>query len=83
MAMRSAVASSFEPNARKLRLAREGPARHVIDLLADSDGRAEMARRARAVAEANYRWEAQLACLDQVIAAVSDHCGQQLPRIAC
>jgi hypothetical protein len=25
MAMRSAVASSFEPNARKLRLAREGP----------------------------------------------------------
>jgi glycosyltransferase involved in cell wall biosynthesis len=57
-------------------------ARHVIELLVDSDGRAEMARRARAGAVANYRWEAQLACLDQVIAAVSGHCGQQLPRIA-
>ena len=26
--------------------------------------------------EANYRWEAQMACLDQVIAAVS-HCGRE------
>jgi sugar transferase (PEP-CTERM/EpsH1 system associated) len=59
-------------------------ARHVIDLLGDSDGRAEMARRARAAAVANYRWEVQLACLDQVIAAaVSGHCGHQLPRTAC
>jgi len=58
-------------------------ARHVIDLLGDSDGRAEMARRARAAAVANYRWEVQLACLDQVIAAaVSGHCGHQLPRTA-
>ncbi|HJZ14012.1 MAG TPA: TIGR03087 family PEP-CTERM/XrtA system glycosyltransferase [Stellaceae bacterium] len=59
-------------------------ARHVIDLLGDSDARAEMARRARAAAVANYRWEVQLACLDQVIAAaVSGHCGHQLPRTAC
>jgi polysaccharide biosynthesis protein PslH len=59
-------------------------ARHVIDLLGDSDGRAEMARRARAAAVANYRWEVQLACLDQVIAAVvSGHCGHQLSRTAC
>ena len=59
-------------------------ARRVIDLLGDSDGRAEMARRARAAAVANYRWEVQLAYLDQVIAAaVSGHCGHQLPRTAC
>ncbi len=44
-------------------------ARYVIDLLRDGGRRAEMARRARAVAEANYRWELQLAPLDQVIAA--------------
>jgi len=43
-----------------------------------------MARRARAAAVANYRWEVQLACLDQVIAAVvSGHCGHQLLRTAC
>ncbi len=55
-------------------------ARHVVDLLRDDNRRAEMARRARAAAEANYRWEAQLARLDQVIAAVSQ-CGgwRQLP----
>ena len=59
-------------------------ARRVIDLLGDGDGRAEMARRARAAAVANYRWEVQLACLDQVIAAaVSGHCGHQLSRTAC
>ena len=44
-------------------------ARKVIDLLGDSNGRAEMARRARAAAEANYRWEVQLSRLDQVVAA--------------
>ena len=43
-------------------------ARNVIHLLRDSDWRAEMARRARAAAEANYRWEVPLSCLDQVIA---------------
>jgi hypothetical protein len=36
-----------------------------------------MARRARAAAEANYRWETQLARFDQVIAAVL----QPLPRM--
>jgi sugar transferase (PEP-CTERM/EpsH1 system associated) len=44
-------------------------ARHVVDMLRDSTRRAEMARRARAAAEANYRWEDQLARLDQVIGA--------------
>jgi sugar transferase (PEP-CTERM/EpsH1 system associated) len=52
-------------------------ARHVIDLLRDGARRTEMARRARAAAEANYRWETQLARFDQVIAAVL----QPLPRM--
>ena len=52
-------------------------AEHVVRLLRHGDWRADMARRARAAAEANYRWEAQMARLDQVIAAVS----QPLPRI--
>jgi glycosyltransferase involved in cell wall biosynthesis len=45
-------------------------ARRVVQLLQDSTSRAEMARRARAAAEVNYRWEAQLSGLDAVIAAV-------------
>ena len=44
-------------------------ARHVADLLRDGARRAEMSRRARAAAEANYRWDVQLARLDEVIAA--------------
>jgi sugar transferase (PEP-CTERM/EpsH1 system associated) len=46
-------------------------AEHVVRLLRHGDWRADMARRARTAAEANYRWEAQMARLDQVIAAVS------------
>ena len=42
----------------------------VVRVLRDGAFRAAMARKARAAAEANYRWEAQLACLDHVIAAV-------------
>jgi sugar transferase (PEP-CTERM/EpsH1 system associated) len=42
----------------------------VVDLLRDANRRTEMGRRARAVVEADYRWEAQMARLDQVIAAV-------------
>jgi sugar transferase (PEP-CTERM/EpsH1 system associated) len=45
-------------------------ARHIVHLLRDSNQRAELKRKARAAAEANYRWELQLASLDQVIAAV-------------
>jgi glycosyltransferase involved in cell wall biosynthesis len=45
-------------------------ANHVVRLLRDGAFRAAMASKARAAAEANYRWEAQLACLDRVIAAV-------------
>jgi len=44
---------------------------HIVRLLRDQPFRAAMARKARAAAEANYRWETQLACLDRVIAAVS------------
>jgi polysaccharide biosynthesis protein PslH len=44
-------------------------ARHLIRLLRDGNERAEMARKARAAAEANYRWETQMAHLDQLIAA--------------
>ena len=46
-------------------------ARHLVDLLRDGIRRQKMAGRARAAAEANYRWEAQLARLDEVIATVS------------
>jgi glycosyltransferase involved in cell wall biosynthesis len=46
-------------------------ARHVVRLLRDQPFRAAMARKARTAAEANYRWETQMACLDRVIAAVS------------
>jgi sugar transferase (PEP-CTERM/EpsH1 system associated) len=52
-------------------------AEHVIRLMQDGKWRAEMARKARAAAEANYEWKAQMARLDQVIAAVS----QALPDI--
>jgi glycosyltransferase involved in cell wall biosynthesis len=45
-------------------------ARHVAGLLQDGSRRAEMSRRARAAAEAKYRWDLQLAGFDQVIATV-------------
>jgi glycosyltransferase involved in cell wall biosynthesis len=44
----------------------------VVRLLREDDFRAEMARKARAAAEAHYRWDRQMAQLDQVIAAVAD-----------
>jgi len=44
---------------------------HVVRLLRDGEFRAAMARKARAAAEAHYRWDEQMACLDRVIAAVS------------
>jgi hypothetical protein len=44
---------------------------HVVPLLRGGAFCAAMARKARAAAEVNYRWETQLACLDQVIATVS------------
>jgi sugar transferase (PEP-CTERM/EpsH1 system associated) len=44
---------------------------HLVVLLQDRSLRTEMGRRARAAAELNYRWEAQLAQLDQVIAKVT------------
>jgi sugar transferase (PEP-CTERM/EpsH1 system associated) len=46
-------------------------AEHVIGLLRDADQRIEMARRARAAAEAHCQWAAQMARLDQVIAAAA------------
>ena len=44
---------------------------HVVRLLSNNALRAGMASKARAAAEANYRWDGQMASLDQVIAAVS------------
>jgi polysaccharide biosynthesis protein PslH len=44
---------------------------HVVRLLRDDAFRAAMASKARAAAEANYRWDGQMASLDRVIAAVS------------
>jgi sugar transferase (PEP-CTERM/EpsH1 system associated) len=51
-------------------------AAHVVRLLRDDELRAEMARRARSVAEGNYQWETQMARLDQVITEVT----QPLPK---
>src|SRR5262249_42587272 len=45
-------------------------ARHVIHLLQDRIWRAEMGAKARAAAEANYRWEVQLSRFDQIIASI-------------
>ena len=46
-------------------------AEHIVRLLRDGAFRAAMAGKARAAAEPNYRWDAQLACLDRVVAALS------------
>ena len=50
---------------------REEFAEHIVRLLRDRAFRAEMAEKARAAAELNYRWETQLAKLDWVVAALS------------
>jgi sugar transferase (PEP-CTERM/EpsH1 system associated) len=44
---------------------------HVVRLLQDGNWRTEMARWARAAAEANYRWEAQMAGLDEIVGTVA------------
>jgi sugar transferase (PEP-CTERM/EpsH1 system associated) len=46
-------------------------AAQVVRLLRDDTLRAEMAGKARAVVESNYRWDRQMASLDRVIAAVT------------
>jgi sugar transferase (PEP-CTERM/EpsH1 system associated) len=46
-------------------------AEHVLKLLREEKLRSDMAREARAAAEANYRWDVQMASLDQVIAGLS------------
>jgi polysaccharide biosynthesis protein PslH len=50
-------------------------AEHVVRLLRDSAFRAAMAGKARATAEANYRWDGQMARLDRVIETVSPQRG--------
>jgi polysaccharide biosynthesis protein PslH len=50
-------------------------AEHVMRLLRDSAFRAAMAGKARATAEANYRWDGQMARLDRVIETVSPQRG--------
>lgn len=49
----------------------ESFADQVVRLLQDAGYREEMGQRARAAVEAQYRWDDQLKCLDDVIAAVS------------
>jgi sugar transferase (PEP-CTERM/EpsH1 system associated) len=44
---------------------------HVLKLLREEKFRTDMGRKVRAAAEANYRWDAQMASLDQVIAGLS------------
>ena len=46
-------------------------AEHVVRLLRDGAFRAQLAGKARAAAELNYRWETQLAYLDRVVEALS------------
>ena len=46
-------------------------AKYVICLLQDDAWRTEMATRARAAAEAYYRWQSQMGCFDDIIAAIS------------
>jgi sugar transferase (PEP-CTERM/EpsH1 system associated) len=46
-------------------------AEYVVRLLRNGEFRAEMARKARAAAEANYRWDTQMACLDRIIATLA------------
>jgi glycosyltransferase involved in cell wall biosynthesis len=43
----------------------------VVRLLLDVEWRSDLAGRARAAVARNYRWDAQMARLEQVIAAVS------------
>ena len=47
-------------------------AEYVISLLQDHAWRTEMASRARGAAEAYYRWEAQMARFDDIIADVCE-----------
>jgi glycosyltransferase involved in cell wall biosynthesis len=46
-------------------------AARIVRLLQDDALRAEMAGKARAVAESKYRWDRQMAALDRVVAAVT------------
>jgi polysaccharide biosynthesis protein PslH len=46
-------------------------AEHVLHLLLEEEFRLNMARKARAAAEANYRWDVQMVSLDRVIAGLS------------
>ena len=73
----AAAAGTVVPDGEGI-LAADDPeefAEHLARLLRDDAFRAAMAKKARAAAEANYRWETQLACLDQVIAEVSPRRG--------
>jgi glycosyltransferase involved in cell wall biosynthesis len=49
----------------------EACAEHVLRLLREENFRLDMARKARAAVEAHYRWDVQMAALDQVIAEVT------------
>ena len=73
VASEAAATGTVVPNGEGI-LAADDPeefAEHVVRLLRDGAFRAAMASKARAAAEMNYRWEAQLARLDRVVAALS------------
>lgn len=72
VASEAAATGTVVPNGEGI-LAADDPeefAEHVVRLLRDGAFRAAMAGKARATAEANYRWDGQMACLDRVIATV-------------
>ena len=73
VASAAATAGTAVPDGEGIFVAddRDEFAEHVVRLLRDGAFRAQMAGKARAAAELNYRWETQLACLDGVIAALS------------
>jgi glycosyltransferase involved in cell wall biosynthesis len=73
VASEAAATGTVVPNGEGI-LAADDPeefAEYVVRLLRDGAFRTEMAGKARAAAELNYRWETQLACLDRVIAALA------------
>jgi len=73
VASRAAATGTVVPNGEGILVADDPVefAEHVVQLLRDGAFRAAMAGKARAAAELNYRWDAQLACLDRVVAALS------------
>jgi polysaccharide biosynthesis protein PslH len=73
VASAAAAAGTAVPDGEGILVAddRDEFAEHAVRLLRDEAFRAQMAGKARAAVELNYRWETKLACLDRVVAALS------------